>query len=204
MHAATRTEVLARFEEAAYQEYLRRSPRTDLLLTLVKFNVFRALLDNTRALGFTLDWLEDAAVSPFSQGRSMDRDDGALVASACPKSLRPTPLQRLVAHHPWIDILPIPRMRDNILRAGGSFDQEALCGDLVEIRGSLGERSGLITWGAPWDVRNWEVAEPFLQNWGWVIEGCWELFSATNYWRAQRGEEKLFPDTAHLPRENRI
>ncbi|KIW98149.1 uncharacterized protein Z519_01733 [Cladophialophora bantiana CBS 173.52] len=187
-------EVLTRFEEAIHQHSLLGSPRTDLLLTLVKFNVFRALLDNTRALGFTLEWLEGDAVSPFSQVGFDRLIDESPAMSTCPRYLKPTTLQNLIEHHPWIDLFPIPRMRDNILRADPSFDEDALCHDMVEICGSPGERSGLIVWGDPWDPRNWEVGEDFLKNWGWVIQDCWELFAATNYWRAQRGEEKLFPD----------
>lgn len=39
------------------------SPRLDLLLSLVQFNVFRALASNTFALGFTFDWLTCDAIS---------------------------------------------------------------------------------------------------------------------------------------------
>ncbi|KIW33924.1 uncharacterized protein PV07_00738 [Cladophialophora immunda] len=192
-------DLLTRFEESTYQHYLLGSPRTDLLLTLVKFNVFRALLDNTRALGFTLEWLDGDAVSPFSQAGSNRVSDDSSSTSTCPVYLRPTGLQHLVEHHPWIDLFPIPRMRENILQAGDSFDEDALCHDMVEICGSPGEQSGLIVWGDPWDPRNWEIGEEFLKRWGWVIQGCWELFDATNYWRAQRGEEDLFPDNQRAP-----
>jgi hypothetical protein len=35
------------------------SPRVDQLLTLIQFNVFRALVNNTFAVGFTMNWLEE-------------------------------------------------------------------------------------------------------------------------------------------------
>lgn len=194
--------MLIDFEKYAYQEYLLGSPRVDLLLTLVKFNVFRALMSNNFALGFTLDWLHGDAISPFQKRLTLlhGRPHSAPTRpTRCPSHLRPTLLQQVVEHHPWIDLFPVPEMRDNILRAGAAYDDAPLCRDLVDICGNPGERSGLLVWGDPWDPRNWEVGEEFLKKWPWVIEGCWELFSATNYWRTRRGEGKLFPDAMCKP-----
>jgi hypothetical protein len=182
--------MMFRFEESAYRDYAVGSPRVDHLLTLIQFNVFQALLRNTSALGFAMEWLNEDALSPFNMTNPEPLD------ISCPPSLRPTSLQRTILHHPWLDLFPIPAMRDNILRAGDSFDDTELCMDLVEFWNSPSERSGLIVWGDPWDLRNWEVSEEFLKKWAWVIKGCQELFQSTNYWRIKRGEKRLFSDAS--------
>jgi hypothetical protein len=54
-------------------------------------------------------------------------------------------------------------------------------------------RSGLIIWGEPWKMENWEVTPNFLRHWGWALEGCDDLIRASNRWRAQRDEKLLLP-----------
>lgn len=194
--ALVKVQKLLRFEQSAYQQYVLGSPRIDLLLTLTKFNVFRALLDNTKTLGFTLEWVEgDDAISPFYQTGYSNNSNSLGTFSDCPSHLQPTPLQKVINHHPWIDLFPVPRLRDNILARGDLFDDGLLCFDIVELCGGQNEQSGLFVWGDPWNLRSWEVGEGFFRNWSWVVEGCWELCASTNYWRAKRGQGKLFPDT---------
>lgn len=183
--------MLIRFEAYARHQYQLGSPRTDMLLTLIKFNVFRALMDINGMLGFSLEWLREDAISPFYQSLHDTK-------SGCPGNLEPTLLQQTVEHHPWIDLIPLPAMRDNILRAD-SFDDTPLCHDIVDNRQCLGDWSGLIVWGDPWDPHNWEASEDFVKKWAWVVHGCWELFGSTNKWRSKRGERKLFPDDLSSP-----
>ena len=52
-------------------------------------------------------------------------------------------------------------------------------------------RNGLIVWGNPWEVENWEITPGFMQKWGWVVEGCEELLRASNKWRMSRGEDPI-------------
>jgi hypothetical protein len=88
----------------------------DHLIVPVKFNVFRGLISNSMILGFLIEeGMHDEALSLFSQLSELKIDHLAL---ALPTTLRPTKLQREISHHPWIDLLPIRRMRDNLLRAG--------------------------------------------------------------------------------------
>jgi hypothetical protein len=161
------------------------SPRTDCLLVLVKFNVFRALINNGKELGFTTagEYLDDDALSPFVKPMRPEK--------SLPPALRPTESQCQTHHHPWLDLLPDPVMRDNIIRASGSFDEEDLCADLIGLYSASAGRNGLIIWGEPWDPSGWEVTKPFLKNWGWALRGCEELLRATNYWRQRRGESSL-------------
>jgi len=161
------------------------SPRVDQLLTLIQFNVFRALLNNTINMGWNLEWLECTdSISPWN---TIPLDSEPL----CPHALRPTPVQRTIAHHPWIDLWPIPKMRDNLLLAGDSYDEDQLCNDLVEFCDIPNEQTGLIVWSEPWDPAGWEASETFLRKWGWIVKGCVELLQSTNYWRTRRGEKPL-------------
>lgn len=130
--------------------------------------------------------MNDDALSPFNSASIFQN-----FTLAIPLSLHPTELQCQIPHHPWIDLLPIPRMRDNLLRAGDSYDDIELCGDLVGFFNSPIARTGMVIWGDPWDVDGWEVTEPFLERWGWTIRGCGRLFESTNRWREKRGERPL-------------
>lgn len=184
LDAAGILEMMKQYEISAHQAQILGSPRVDQLLTLIQFNVFRALISNTSALGFTMDWLEEDAISPWNS-------TSGSVISSCPASLRPTAIQRTIPHHPWIDLFPIPQMRDNMLLAGDSYDEYELCNDLVDFCDVPNEKTGLIVWGEPWDPSGWEMSESFLSRWRWVVNGCVGLLASTNYWRAQRGEREL-------------
>jgi len=177
--------LVTQYEALAQRDYVLGSPRVDQLLTLVQFNVFRALISNTFAMGFSMNWLEEYAISPWVYSHQ----------AICPASLRPSMLQSTVVHHPWIDLFPIPRMRDNLLVAGDTYDEYALCNDLVDFCDVTHEKTGLIVWREPWDPSGWEVTEGFLARWGWVVKGCDELAKSKDYWRMKRGGNTLFYST---------
>lgn len=177
--------IISKYEDLATQNYMLGSPRADQLLTLIQFNVLRALISNTTALGWTLEWLECS--NPPSPWNAYSESEDPEI----PKALRPSHLQRTVEHHPWIDLWPIPKMRDNLLRAEGYYDEDLLCNALVEFKDIPNEQTGLIVWSDPWDIYSWEISETFLKNWGWTVKGCAELQYSTNIWRLRREEEPL-------------
>jgi hypothetical protein len=163
------------------------SPGTDNLFVLVKFNIFRALVSNCKDLGIAVhDTLVDESVSPFPNSAQPPINSLRL-----PAALWPTTLQKQIPHHPWIDTLPIPRMRDNLLQAKDAYNEEGLCTDLIGHGNNASSGIGMVIWGEPWDPAGWEVTEPFLQHWGWTIRGCYQLAAATNSWRQRRGERPL-------------
>jgi len=177
----------------AFQQWIKyqnavASPGVDSLLVLVKFNVFRAFLNNGKKLGFSSgrDYLDDDALSPFINPMRPEESLPSL-----PLALRPTTLQYQTPHHPWLDLFPDPVMRDNLIQASNYYDQTELCSDLIGLSDCSTGRGGLIVWGEPWDPSSWEVTEPFLEHWGWTLRGCDELLRATNYWRQKRGEPSL-------------
>jgi hypothetical protein len=174
----------AQFEIIAYQSYLMGSPTADHLLTLVKLNVYRALSENMTALGMDMGWMK-ADVSLHCTLRPIDFE------WVIPPHLQPTAIQRSVSHHPWLDFFPHPKMRDRLISAGEGLDEEELCLDVMGFWDSNREYAGLIVWGQPWMIENWELSEGFIRKWNWTLRDCPELFKSTNYWRSVRGEKKI-------------
>ncbi|RAL03716.1 uncharacterized protein BO80DRAFT_422648 [Aspergillus ibericus CBS 121593] len=172
--------ILHQFEDLVRAEYMHSSPRTDMLLHLIEFNFIKALIQNLRLFDLTSEQLHDDAISPFNVAGPWPHDFEA----SLPLSLRATVVQRTVSHHPWLDLLPDAQMRDNLIRAGESYDETQLCLDM--------KGHGIIVWRDPWDASGWEISESFARSWGWVLRGCWDLARSTNYWRARRNEKPLF------------
>ncbi|GLB02475.1 hypothetical protein AtubIFM57258_003826 [Aspergillus tubingensis] len=180
--------LLAVFEEAAYQSYAG-SPQADHLLTLAKLNVFRAFVRNIAVLGYSREWMTDDAISRFSiSGPSPSQ---VLPEQNLPSSLRPTQLQHSQPHHPWLDFFPFARLRDNLIQNENDMDDSQFCRDLMGFWTMPQENTCVFVWGDPWNPMNWEITESFLRKWGWLLEGCPEIFWSTNYWRQLRGEKRL-------------
>ncbi|PTB73390.1 hypothetical protein M440DRAFT_1339497 [Trichoderma longibrachiatum ATCC 18648] len=193
--------VAAQFRALKLGRHAKPSPSSDHLLCIMQFNIMRAFGTITSILGLSpTDLLEDDTLSPFSPSLARETSARHLHHIPIPESLSPTGLQKSTPHHPWIDILPFPQMRDNLLRleAGSStavrkhqYDADSICHWMVGLDASQKE-SGLILWGEPWDVAAWEVTADFLREWGWTLDGCFELFRSTNHWRKKRGLRPLF------------
>ncbi|PLB51989.1 hypothetical protein P170DRAFT_352882 [Aspergillus steynii IBT 23096] len=172
--------MMTRFNATAYERYYAADPCLDHLLTLTKFNVLRAFVDNMASLGLSIQEMGDDDISPFNTPNNHD--------DIIPTSLSPTATQRSIPHHPWLDCFPFPGMRDNLVHAAESFNDCELCTDIMDP--SNGD-VGMMVWGDPWLPQNWEVSELFVQKWSWVIEGFPEVLVHSNYWRDRRGLQKL-------------
>ncbi|KAH6887393.1 hypothetical protein B0T10DRAFT_489750 [Thelonectria olida] len=192
--------LVRQFAERAYADYLGGTHCLSNLPTILTVNAFYALSRNAAALGVSTEWLTYDAISPFCrEGPGLGRfavEATATFPNGRPESLHPTELQVAVPHHPWIDLFPIPRLRDNLLSAISTqdpLDEDELCFDMLEISdGEATEKAALIVWGDPWDPKGWEVSVPFLRKWGSLLQGCYEMLEATNYWREKRGERRIF------------
>lgn len=181
------------FTQQAYQDYTYGAFRLDHLNIIVRANVLAAFAHNATLLGFKFEGLcSPNLASPFTQ-QGPDLIEAVTPPQGCPDWLRPTPLQMTVRHHPWIDLIPLPRLRDNILRTiqHGTHDNTPLAMDILDVRDMRSEAACLIVWGESWDPDGWEVSVPFLRKWGGVLEGCPEMIEATNSWRQKRGERKI-------------
>ncbi|KAL4727888.1 hypothetical protein ACLX1H_004584 [Fusarium chlamydosporum] len=107
----------------AYLDYTMNAPRISQLPFLITLNVNIAIAKNATLLGFDRATMcLDEAISPFNQSGPW------LASHNPPKALEPTTVQRTVVHHPWLDIFPFPRFRDNVILAAdaGLLDDDDL------------------------------------------------------------------------------
>lgn len=164
---------------------------SDHLIILQQYNVLRASLTNR----YLISGLK---ANPVDECSSVALH--VLPYLTCPQdippALHPTVLQQTIPHEGWVDIIPHPVWRDNVLRAIGTFDEDDLWSDTVGglfegFPDSEVEKRGVIAWSPPWHISGWEVSEGFWKKWGWSFTGCDEILEATNRWRKQRGEKPL-------------
>ncbi|KAH8646362.1 hypothetical protein BX600DRAFT_477577 [Xylariales sp. PMI_506] len=158
------------------------------LITLIQYNVKRALLANMAILGI-LDF-----VHTYKPAALLLPPLPIVAPVTVPISLRPTALQMTVPYDPIIASVPSPAMRDNLIIHAGKYDLEtmssAVYGGLFEGFCDT-ENRGVMVWGEPWRADSWEMSTGFANKWGFLLENCEDLVNATNRWRMSRGEESL-------------
>lgn len=165
----------------------------DHLLSLIYYNVYRGLIQNIAILGLDLDLMvTNEYPSPFLP---MSPTASSAIATL-PPNLKPTRLQKTVAHHPQWDIFPDPHIRDNILNYGEErIDDVELCFDMVGSQSRLQRQSsdeaGAYIWGEPWSIDSWEVTDTFVRKYHWMFKGGVGFAASTNRWRRQRGEPEI-------------
>jgi hypothetical protein len=183
LDGAQTMEVMNQLAYAVNCSLLQGNPTSDLLLSVTQLNSFRAIRYNMDALNLNLEIIKDEnAISYFNA------PSATFNMSSVPPSLHPTSLQKSQVHHPYIDPLPIPSLRDALLRYEGFYNDYDFCRDMI---GDVG-KAGIIVWGDPWDPYGWEVSENFANKWLWLLKSCHEVLVSTNHWRAKRGEADLF------------
>ncbi|KAJ8116868.1 hypothetical protein OPT61_g1810 [Boeremia exigua] len=177
------------FLDRVSTNWMFQSPNQADLPTLTRLNALDALMQNASLLQIPFEFLE---TDDYNSQFNIYGPQSALVL---PPSLNPTAMQKAVTHHSWLDLFPIPRMRDNILWAieTRQLDEnqlcDALCCDLINM--TADSASNLIIWGDPWDISGWEFSETFFRTWAPLLYGCHEVLQASNHWRALRGERHL-------------
>ncbi|EXL98032.1 hypothetical protein NOF04DRAFT_6442 [Fusarium oxysporum II5] len=178
---------ISRFSAWAHREYLRGFPEADTLLSLIQFNTTRALVIIANSMGLTKE-----SMTPDARSRLTIAGIDTAIVGSLPPSLQPTNLQLSVSHHPWVDIIPIAGIRDNILlRDEALYDKAELCRDLRGFQQVAHGHGGMKIWKDPWDPDGWEFSEAFAIKWPWVIRECHELLESTNRWRKMRDEAPL-------------
>ncbi|KAI0489805.1 hypothetical protein F4859DRAFT_462437 [Xylaria cf. heliscus] len=131
------------------------------------------------------------ANSPFNDGTHT-----ALTTQELPPVWRPTLSQSSIPHHPIIDLLPWPSVRDRIIMLLSLPDDDrppAASGPLATVHlaydledGAEGAR----IWGDdPYDPTAWEVGQVFFERWWFVFDR--EVINQSNYWRKLRGAQVL-------------
>lgn len=126
-------------------------PGTDPhFLQVPTFTVFSALYTNGRLLGLSCLY---PALSKSAPG-----------TDATPLALHPVPLQTEIPHLPYIDCVPIPKLRHNLILFDGLIDDEDFCFDLVY-------SSSVIAMGShSWDPSGWIISEDFKDRWAVLFD----------------------------------
>lgn len=199
----------------------------DHMLHLIEYNVFRGLTENKNMIGHRTVRYGTPEPLPenFIDHRTFPNHSVILpLEPDFSDSLTPTTVQMNIVHSSWIDVMPCPTMRNNLIQREHEFSHTDFVKDLV---GTLidpkkftrtasplalawaGEpkrpqvkdckchtaETGLIVWGEPYLVNSWEVTTKFMDKWGWALAGCDELIDSTNLWRGLRGEPPLLLPT---------
>jgi len=183
------------------------------LIHLIGHNVCRGFMANKHMM-YLMDSFVTTSSFPTLCSDSMLLCQVSLVRPvdqrwALPARLEPTELQMHSPHPTWMDILPFPDLRDNLIRNQRNFDHlqfmEGLVGDFAYIvppdvpkqapeeQGDYWPKqdTGLILWGEPHLSESWEVTPSFLARWSWAIGECTDLVRSSNTWRQRRGEDLL-------------
>ncbi|MCJ1389201.1 hypothetical protein MMC18_002056 [Xylographa bjoerkii] len=163
------------------------------LITIVQYNVVRAMLFNMSILSM-MDRL------PLGCGHSLEIPRfGAIPSDIIPSDLQPSPLQKSIPHQFWIDAIPFPKVRDNLILMSGKYDSDDLFYDLGQglYEGfDDAERRGYLVWGDSWSAHGWEVSEGFVRKWGFLLVGCADVIESANRWREIRGEDRLIAEVS--------
>lgn len=163
-------------------------------------------------LGLTEELLcEDESTSPFFRF-SANSVDGAtsqkLISSVkntfrtLKPDLRPISEQITMKHHPYIDILPFPTLRKNLISCSSDFDEDGFFDDMLTgllcwggagvTRADRAISTGQVSTGTPWDSRSWEATEWFLKKyWGLLGGEEGELVRQSQWWRIMRGDTEI-------------
>lgn len=84
-----------------------------------------------------------------------------------PQSLRPTQLQLTVTHQPYIDCLPFPRLRENLIISSGTLiNDKEFFADLIVAQGNFFH---LDKGRGGWDSAAWMMSSAFKQKWGFLF-----------------------------------
>jgi hypothetical protein len=114
-----------------------------------------------------------------------------------PSHLRPTRTQRMIAHHPIIDLLPWPSTRDKLiqvfhlpvsLRPPTAQDPMGLLRLVYDMEDGGGEGMRIIG-DDPFEPSVWEIGQVVFERWWWAFEIS--VVERSNRARGNRGERIL-------------
>jgi hypothetical protein len=106
---------------------------SDYLLTLIHFNVYRALLTNKAILNTNAVLCKIDLDIIIPQSRNLC-DGRAILQSKpdelLPRTLEPTPTQMSIAHSSWLNAFPFRKIRDDLIQNEEKFNHMELWNDL--------------------------------------------------------------------------
>lgn len=165
------------------------SPVDSYLLPVHELTLLKGMMRIAERLGSTGDLWSLTAQSPFTRG-------GGTPAHLLPAHLKPTATQILLPHHPFLDFLPWPSVRDKVIgifslpeqsrppSASGPMGLACLAYDIED------SSEGVRIYGDdPYDPQYWEVGQVFFQRWWFLFDR--DIIATSNRWRKLRGAPPL-------------
>ncbi|KAL9944547.1 hypothetical protein D7B24_001933 [Verticillium nonalfalfae] len=159
------------------------------LLPIADLTLLRAFLSIADRLGCASELWSPTSNSPFNKG-------GGTPAALLPPNFRPTPTQMQLPHHPMLDFLPWPSVRDRIIsifnmpeamRPPGARDALAPIQFAYDLED---EAEGVRIWGGdPYDATGWEVGQTFFERWWFIFDR--DVVAQSNRLREIRGAARL-------------
>ena len=160
-------------------------------LPVVELNLLRgAMAIATRLNIGQIIWSLDST-SPFT-----DPSMALANFNHLPRNLRPTRTQLSQPHHPVLDLLPWPTVRDKLIivfsqpadiRPQTAASPTALVELVYDIEDSA---EGVRIWGEdPYSDQSWEVGEKLFKNWWWALDRA--VVRRSNEMRRSRGARLL-------------
>lgn len=156
-------------------------------LPMNELTILRAIVRISQRLNAP-SFLSLDATSPFTTG--------AATPHSLPPAWRPTPSQLAVPHHPIIDFLPWPGVREKLLafmslpdelRPEGAAGPLALVNFAYDVEDSA---EGLRVWGEDvYDPGSWEVGQVLFERWWFLFDR--EIVESSNRRRRLRGASAL-------------
>ena len=163
----------------------------DYHLYTIEMDILRAATSIASRLNILpLIW-DLTATSPIADPINLHTDYSHL-----PLNLQPSALQRQTPHHPILDLIPWPQVRDRLLmvfslpenlRPSIAAKPTALVDFVYDLEDSA---EGARIWGDdPYCEQNWEVGEKLFKGWWWAFDS--ETVERSNIWRKGRGARLL-------------
>ncbi|KAM0132537.1 hypothetical protein ACHAPC_007794 [Botrytis cinerea] len=124
-------------------------------------------------------------------GSSPDRHLALLhsMTDMLPSTLKPNKSQLEKAHYYAIDMIASPSLRHRLMNLTGDIVQSFIR-DFGSCIGEADDAGQIIIWGDdPYNETSWEVSQPLLERWGWLLGR--DFVDRSNTWRAQRGDPPL-------------
>jgi hypothetical protein len=160
------------------------------LLPVPELKVLQAFMRLSKSLHCKSSFWDLTAVSSFND-ESIQFNSKVLSSS-----FAPTRAQKTIPHHPIIDFLPWPAVRDRLIgvfslpddmrppHASGPMALVQLAYDMED------SAEGIRIWGdSPCQMSHWEIGQVFFQRWWFVFDR--QVIEQSNRWRLLRGAPEL-------------
>lgn len=159
------------------------------LLPVYELTLLKGLMCIAERLGSPDDVWSLTSQSPFTKG-------GGTPAGLLPPTWQPTATQVLMPHHPFLDFLPWPSVRDKVINIfslpeGSRPPSAAGPTGLANLAYDVEDNSeGVRIYGDdPYDPACWEVGQVFFQRWWFLFDR--DIIATSNRWRRLRGAPPL-------------